>query len=177
MQVFNSNSNIFSEVDTNTIQKFIPYIRFKASKYNISGIETDDLIQEGLIALLRAVSSYSEERNASFKTYATKCIDNGIFAFLKKSLSNKNIPLNDYVSLEFHDFDIVSNEYIEDAMETRVELERVFERMNSELSLLERKVLSLFVCGYSYKEVAAILVETEKTVENAILRARKKLKI
>ncbi len=176
MQDINSDSNFFSDLDISTIQKFLPYIKSRAAKYNMPGIETDDLIQEGLIALFRAVSSYSEKQDASFKTYAVRCIDNGIYSALKSCLSKKNLPLKDYVSLDLNDADMVSSDYVENITDARAELERVFERMSNDLSKLERKVLSLFVCGYSYKEIASMFNYSDKSVENAIVRARKKLR-
>ena len=156
------------------VASFLPYIRSRAARIRSVGLDGDDSVQEGLIGLLRAFDTYDEAGGASFSTYAITCIDNGISSALRRTSREKDQPLNSSVPLSDDLPGFVRSP--EDLAIRRVELEKLAERVRQDLTDLERKVLGLYLEGYSYHAMAEKLNATEKTVDNALQRARRKLK-
>ena len=164
------NEDEISEI----LSAFMPYIRRRASRVKRIGFESDDIIQEGLIGLFKAITSYDETK-AAFSTYAITCIDNGIASALKESARKKNIPLNTSISME--DEDPPSNEHSPlDITIIRDEYSKLVGRISKNLSQFERDVLALYLDGYSYLVMAELLHTNSKSVDNALQRARQKLK-
>ena len=149
--------------------------------YFLFGCDSEDLLQEGMIAVVNAIGSYKGD--ASFKTYATACIRNRIFSLIRSFNSQKNKPLNNYVSLSgYLDNDndktdiIISKTFGPE--EIYINREDVKERKKSieqTLSKYEYKILQLFLRGYSYEKIAKLLDKNEKSIDNALQRIRKKL--
>lgn len=137
------------------------------------GLERDDLYQEATLALLHALHSYDPERS-SFRTYAAVCIEHQLRAVLRAGGRQKNRALVDYVSLEDVDFAGVGDP--ESDWIRKEELFAQKEAIFSALSPLESEVLSLYVNGLSYREIAEKLRKTEKSVGNALSRIRNKLR-
>lgn len=151
--------------------------------------DKDDLIQEGMIGLFKAVNSYDETTGASFETFSTHCINRQMYSAIKKSNRQKNIPLNSYISIysetdsegrESHAFLVDQSleavrqnpeEIIIDQENTRSMQRRLYSR----LSELERKVLHLYLQGISYQEIAARMEKTPKAIDNALQRIKHKL--
>lgn len=161
------------------VANFMPYIRKRANRIKSLGLDADDIVQEGLIGLLGAVSAYSPDAGASFETFAITCIDNSINSALRAAARKKNAPLNSSVSL---DADAEPGSLLprqpsaEDIAILREEYADVVRRINDELSAFERDVLALYLEGYSYGAMAEQLGTTPKAVDNALWRARQKLK-
>lgn len=155
------------------IHYFYPIISSISSSYFLTGGDRDDLMQEGLIGLYRAVCSYDAGKNDNFVKYAKICIHRSILtaikadARLKNSALNSSLPLSDKLGLQ--------GESAEDAALHRERLLDVYERIEDELTALERQVLSLFIDGLSYKEIADRLGKNPKAVDNALSRIRGKL--
>ncbi|MCR5747499.1 MAG: sigma-70 family RNA polymerase sigma factor [Lachnospiraceae bacterium] len=166
-------------------------VRSIASSMYLIGGETEDLIQEGMIGLFKAVREYDPGRDASFGTFARLCITRQIYSAVKASGRKKHIPLNTYVSLYGQTrTDDESGNTVE-MVETLVagdgtnpeevilskeksdELENAIE---NDLSAFEKNVLELFVTGMSYSEIADVLGKNEKATDNAIQRIRGKLR-
>jgi RNA polymerase sporulation-specific sigma factor len=158
------------------VAAFLPYIRSRASRIRSIGLDGDDIIQEGLIGLLRAFDTYDSSKGVSFSTYAITCIDNGISTALRRASRKKDQPLN--LSVELTDTQPAEAlTHDPEAMAIRrAELEEIAGRIQKDLSKLERQVLSLYLEGYSYSAMAEMLHATEKAVDNALQRARRKLK-
>ncbi|MDE6851444.1 MAG: sigma-70 family RNA polymerase sigma factor [Lachnospiraceae bacterium] len=152
--------------------------------------DKDDLIQEGMIGLFKAVNSYNETSGASFETFATHCINRQMYSAIKQSNRQKNIPLNSYISIysqtgpegqeSGHAFLVDQSleavrqnpeEIIIDQENTRSMQRRLYSR----LSDLERKVLHLYLQGISYQEIAARMEKTPKAIDNALQRIKHKL--
>ena len=166
-------------------------VRSIASTMYLIGGETEDLIQEGMIGLFKAVQEYDPGRDASFGTFARLCISRQIYSAVKASGRKKHIPLNTYVSLyertgsednggravEMGDVlmasDRVNPEQVILSREKSEELEQAIEK---ELSPMEKNVLELFVTGMSYSDIADVLGKNEKAMDNAIQRIRGKLR-
>lgn len=171
------------------VLKYSDAVNIKANKYYINGAEKDDLIQEGYIGLFKAIKSFKPEEENTFKNFANLCIERQIITAVKGSNRQKHIPLNSYISLnntayENEDgeqenslIDILSAETVEDPLETITKNEyykNVETSINSSLSKFEKQVLSEYIKGKSYVEIANDLQSDTKAIDNAIQRIRKK---
>lgn len=152
-----------------------------ARSYFLSGGDTEDLLQEGLFALFKAINTFNGR--ASFKTYVYTCVKNRIFTIVKSSKTNKNLPLDNYLSLSGgidDDVDkttkIIDNEFGPEEVCINTESENELKEIISEnLSKFEYRILFYYLKGYSYSEISAIVNKKEKSIDNAIQRIRKKL--
>lgn len=145
-----------------------------SGKYFSEALTDDDWFQEGMIGFLFAVRSFDASKNVSFSTYANVCISNRLRSAWKKANSNANAPLNESIELDESFIPpVVSTEenYIEN--ESHRSLADGF---TASLSESEKKVISCYIAGYSYSETAKQLDMTEKSVDNALCRAKAKLK-
>lgn len=156
----------------------------KAKTYFIKGADEEDLVQEGMIGLYKAVKDFSPERS-SFAAFAKLCVSRNMLTAVKNSLRNKHIPLNSYVSLdgtdesgdgcirELADDTVSANP--EDILIDRENFDGITCKINRLLSKLELEVLALYLDGRSYREIAGILEKEPKAVDNAVQRIRKKI--
>ena len=169
------------------LDKYRVLVRKKSSSYYIIGADRDDIIQEGMIGLFKAVRDFDPGREASFKTFADICVSRQMLTAVKNALRQKHAPLNFYVSLnkpiaesdgesELADVfggnetanpeDIVINREKADCLEVKV---------NEALSRFELRVLSLYLQGNSYMSIGKAIGKDSKSVDNAIQRIRKKI--
>ena len=168
------------------INKYKELVNMKVSKYFIIGAEKEDIVQEGLIGLYKAIKSYSEDRQNSFKTFANMCIERQLITAIKSSNRQKHMPLNSYLSLnesayendeETSLFDTFNSHQIEDPLETitKQEYYRSVEiAIDKSLSNFEKQVLNRYMKGESYIQIAEKLDTPVKSIDNAIQRIRKK---
>lgn len=157
--------------------RYIGLIRSITSKYRVAGLEPDDLTQEGLMGLLCAAKSYDSSGPASFRTYASLCINRRVISLLKRSESGKSKALNNYVSIDDEGCEgFPSGENPEDMYIGKESLDQLAKAITELLSERERRVLSLYLAGESYAEIAASLCSTTKSVDNAMQRIRRKLR-
>ena len=169
------------------ISRYAGYVRFLARPYFLAGGDAEDLIQEGMIGLLKAIREFHPEKDVSFKTFAGSCIRNKLFSALKNAARNKHSPLNHYISLEAPFFDsnmehpdlIISNLGVSgDPVELVIGNEALKElsaTLRGLLSGFEAKVLDLYLEGRSYQEISEITLKPQKSVDNAVQRIRRKL--
>lgn len=167
--------------------KYVPYVRNKSRAYFLVGGEVEDIMQEGLIGLYEAIQDYSDNKQASFKTFMDICVTRQIMTALKAASRQKHIPLNTYVSLNKPLFqeetdrnfqDTLMTEKIEDPESLFIDVEKTIEinkEIERSLSDFEYKVLRLYLQGVSYVRIAKVLEKEEKAIDNAIQRIRKKL--
>ena len=171
------------------IERYKETVNMKVSKYYINGAEKEDLIQEGLIGLFKAVKSYNCEIENSFKSFANMCIERQLITAVKGSNRQKHIPLNSYVSLNNSSYeneegdienpliDVLDLNTVEDPLETITKneyIENVEKTINESLSTFEKQVLNKYIEGQSYVQIAESLNSPVKSVDNAIQRIRKK---
>ena len=171
------------------IERYKETVNMKVSKYYINGAEKEDLIQEGLIGLFKAVKSYSDEKDNSFKSFANMCIERQLITAIKGSNRQKHLPLNSYVSLNNSNYeneegeiespliDILDINTIEDPLDTITKneyIEDVEKTINKSLSSFEKQVLNKYIEGQSYVQIAESLNSPVKSIDNAIQRIRKK---
>lgn len=166
-------------------EKYEPFVHLRSGPYFLAGAEKEDLVQEGFIGLYKAIKSFDANKRAGFKTFAGVCIVRQMITAVKTSTRKKNHPLNYYVSIHGTDegSDSGGLELFEDPQNLNPE-KIVIERENAEdfvtavsalLSDFERRVLTLYLSGISYKEVAEYLQKTPKTVDNALSRVKRKI--
>lgn len=167
-----------SEGAFNTLfSRYISVIRKKSLAINVYSLEVEDVMQEGLIGLLDAVKSFLPEKEVKFSTYASVCIDNRIKKAISKVTTQKNEVLNKSLSLD--DFSSVIAVSSNDPQNIYIEKEMLLgfkKQLNTILSSLERKVLTLYLAGQSYDFMAHSLGISVKSVDNALQRVRRKLK-
>lgn len=168
------------------INKYRNIVDMKVGKYFIIGAEKEDIVQEGLIGLLKAVKNFNSEKDNSFKTFANLCIERQLITAIKTSNRQKHQPLNTYVSLnsttyddndDIQVIDILDAHQIEDPLDTVTKEEyytNVKKAINKNLSKFEKDVLYKYVEGNSYEQIASSLDTPVKSVDNAIQRIRKK---
>ena len=138
------------------------------------GYEKEDIYQESVIALLRALHSYDEEQGTGFKTYSSVCIKNHIVSLLRAGMRQKSAAMIDYVSID--EAEILSENGPENEWIQKEEFADTKNQIFSALSDFENKVLSLYLEGFSYKIIGEKLGKTEKSISNALSRVRKKLR-
>ena len=162
------------------IEKYKYLVRRKARAMFLIGGDTDDLIQEGMIGLFKAVRDYHPGKEASFVTFAQMCIDRQIYSAVQSSNRQKHIPLNSYVSLNqeeegspIWELSVENPESIVIDQENARDLQQKFMGF---LSPMERKVLDLYLRGEGYVEIARILNKSPKSIDNALQRIRSKIR-
>lgn len=159
--------------------EFMPAIRKRAASVHAEGMETDDFIQEGLLALCDAVHRYNPEQGTGFSAYALVCIQNRLLTAVKNAGRQKNIPLSHYLPIdgeEIGDRLSSSEEDPEQMVILREELANLRRQIQNLLSDFERHTLSLYLNGCTYEQMSKRLNSTPKSVDNALQRVRRKLR-
>ena len=168
------------------LNKYKELVYMKVSKYFMIGAERDDIVQEGMIGLYKAIKSYKEEKHNSFKTFANMCIERQLITAIKTSNRQKHMPLNSYLSLNTSTYeededktllDVLNNKMVEDPLDTITKKEyykTVENAIDKSLSDFEKQVLIKFINGESYVKIAEDLESPVKSIDNAIQRIRKK---
>ncbi len=169
------------------INKYKNFVKAKARSYFLIGADREDIIQEGMIGLYKAIRDFRDDKLSSFRAFAELCITRQIITAIKTATRQKHIPLNSYVSLNkpIYDedsdrtlLDILSGTKItdpEELMINREEYNDIEYKMGEILSELEWKVLTLYLEGKSYQEIAMDLERHVKSIDNALQRVKRKL--
>ncbi|KFL17080.1 RNA polymerase factor sigma-70 [Geobacillus stearothermophilus] len=169
------------------IHKYQNFVRAKARSYFLVGADREDIVQEGMIGLYKAVRDFKGDKLSSFKAFAELCITRQMITAIKTATRQKHIPLNSYVSLDkpiYDDesdrtlMDVLSGTQVTDPEELIVNREEVDDielKMAELLSDLERKVLALYLDGRSYQEISEELNRHVKSIDNALQRVKRKL--
>lgn len=171
------------------MEKYKNTVRLRAASMFILGGDKDDLIQEGMIGLYKAIRDYDSGRDASFRTFAELCVSRQVYTAIEASRRMKHQPLNSYISIygetddEGHDdnsiidlLQSVTDRNPEDLLIDRENSERLQQKIYEELSPFERQVLNLRVTGMGYTEIAKVLGKDDKSTDNAIQRIKAKVK-
>lgn len=169
------------------INKYKNFVRAKARSYFLIGADKEDIIQEGMIGLYKAIRDFRSDKLASFRAFAELCITRQIITAIKTATRQKHIPLNSYISLNkpIYDedsdrtlLDIISGTRITDPEELIIDREEFYdieEKMGKILSSLEWEVLMYYLEGKSYQEIAIDLNRHVKSIDNALQRVKRKL--
>jgi len=169
------------------VDKYKNFVRAKARAYFLIGADREDIIQEGMIGLFKAIRDYNGEKLTSFRAFAELCITRQIITAIKTATRQKHIPLNSYVSLNKPVYDEESDRTLIDIITTnkitnpeeiiisREEFIYIEKKMGEILSSLEWKVLMAYLEGKSYQEIALELRRHVKSIDNALQRVKRKL--
>ncbi|MEW8974489.1 MAG: RNA polymerase sporulation sigma factor SigH [Tissierellaceae bacterium] len=169
------------------IDRYKNFVKSKARTYFLIGADRDDIIQEGMIGLYKAIRDYDRDKLASFRSFAEICITRQIITAIKTATRQKHIPLNSYISLskpmyeeesERTLIDIIEGTRVVDPMELfigRESMHNIELKIGELLSELEAEVLGHYIQGKSYTEIAAEMDRDVKSVDNALQRIKKKL--
>lgn len=169
------------------IHKYRLFVRVKAKSYFLIGADREDIVQEGMIGLFKAIRDYKDDKPTSFKAFAELCITRQIITAIKMATRQKHIPLNSYVSLDKPVFDEESDRTLldmisgskeldpEELIINQEEFDQIEVKMSELLSDLERKVLALYLDGQSYQEISGELNRHVKSIDNALQRVKRKL--
>ena len=172
------------------MEKYKNLVRSKAGSMYILGADREDLIQEGMIGLFKAIRDYDIGRDASFATFADLCVARQMYTAVQAAGRKKHAPLNSYVSLyagngsdkteeekELLDSLVSRDEQNpEELLIDREKVERIEKAIESELSSFERQVLDLYLTGMKYTEIARVLGKDDKSTDNALQRCRSKIR-
>lgn len=178
-----------ARADETLCERYKNVVRIKARPYFLIGADREDLVQEGMIGLYKAIRDYTPDHNAVFRSFAEMCIVRQLISAIKRATRKKHAPLNTYVSLygsTFAEEDnrerplldtmaMVRTESPEDAFISKESTEHILGSIEKLLTPLEKQVLDLFMDGYSYQQIAAALGRGTKTVDNALQRIKRKL--
>ncbi|MDB5055575.1 MAG: SigH [Bacilli bacterium] len=169
------------------INKYRNFVRAKARSYFLIGADREDIVQEGMIGLYKAIRDFRGDKLASFKAFAELCITRQIITAIKTATRQKHIPLNSYVSLDkpIYDedsdrtlLDVICGTKVTDPEELVINQEEfsgLEDKMGEILSELERRVLMHYLDGRSYQEIAVDLDRHVKSIDNALQRVKRKL--
>jgi RNA polymerase sporulation-specific sigma factor len=170
------------------VRRYYGFVRLKASSYFLAGGDSDDLIQEGLVGLYKAVRDFRTDRESSFRNFAELCITRQIITAVKTATRNKHTPLNQYVSFSTSPAastdgeptldEILPGPTAHDPVNQVIsseELRSLVACLSTVLSDLESRVLALYLDGHSYEAVGGQLGCDTKTVDNALQRVKRKV--
>lgn len=176
------------------MDKYKNLVRSKAKSMYILGADSEDLIQEGMIGLFKAVRDYDIGRDASFFTFADLCIARQMYTAVEASRRKKHTPLNSYISIytqnrqdgqldaEGDEMELVNalasvhDRNPEELLIDKENLEGIEKVIEKELSSFEKQVLDLYVTGMSYSQIAKVLRKDDKSTDNALQRIKNKLR-
>jgi RNA polymerase sporulation-specific sigma factor len=170
------------------VRRYYGFVRLKASSYFLAGGDADDLVQEGLVGLYKAVRDYRADRESSFRNFAELCITRQIITAVKTATRNKHTPLNQYVSFSATPAsamdgeptldEVIAGPSVHDPVNQVIsseELRSLVACLSTALSDLESRVLALYLDGYSYEDVGLRIGCDTKTVDNALQRVKRKV--
>lgn len=173
-----------SQVTDYLLNKYKNLVRKRANALYLIGAETEDLIQEGMIGLFKAIQDYREDKHTSFYHFAQICIVRQMYTAVEASQRKKHSPLNTYISLdEGQDgeglcFDSENQFHMQDPEAVFISQETVqqlLQRANERLSQMEKQVLTFYLDGMNYRQIAEHMGKPEKSIDNALQRIRGKL--
>ena len=184
-QLIRNLQNGEKEIMNYIMEKYKGLVRREAKAVYLLGGENDDLIQEGMIGLFKAVQDYDVNQNVSFYSFAKLCITRQMYSAITASKRKKHLPLNSYVSL-YEKAEGESSERVLDTIEaggetnpeeillSKENIRNLEEELDAQLSELEKRVLYLHLLGTDYRTIAGLLDKSPKTVDNALQRIKNK---
>ncbi|HIV86441.1 MAG TPA: RNA polymerase sporulation sigma factor SigH [Candidatus Monoglobus merdigallinarum] len=175
------------EYEEYLLNKYKNLVKSRAKAYFISGGDNDDLVQEGMIGLFKAIRDYDPGKQSSFSSFAELCIKRQIYTAIKTAGRQKHQPLNTYISLNKPMSEDISERTLSETLAGREavdpeslylkneKLRSIEKEINEKLSALEKRVLILHLQGLTYSEISEIINKPTKSIDNALQRIKKKL--
>ena len=169
-----------SEIADYLVDKYKYLVRQKARPLYLAGGDQEDLIQEGMLGLFKAIQGYQEDKETAFSTFAALCIDRQMYSAISMSQRQKHQPLNSFVSLSEpvseQELRLIDEETPEVIMISRESVDRMHEKIREILSPFEYQVLELYLKGYGYQQIAQQMEKSPKAIDNALQRIRSKVR-
>lgn len=174
-----------NEIMDYILEKYKPLVRKQTNALFLIGGENEDLIQEGMIGLFKAIRDYKNDRDASFFYFAQVCIKRQLASALEASNRKKHMPLNNYVSFSSDENEsgfaswenyMVGADSPEQLILEQEKMLEFKEHIEAKLSKMEKEVLNLYLDGYNYTQIAKLMEKTPKSIDNALQRIRQKIK-
>lgn len=169
------------------ISRYKNFVRAKTRSYFLIGADRDDIIQEGMLGLFKAIRDFDADKNNSFKTFAELCVTRQIITAVKTATRLKHTPLNNYVSFNKPVYEDDTEKTLLEILNNRLELDpeeiiinkeklaETEEKIKNSLSKFENTVLNLYLSGKNYQEIAILLEKPAKSIDNALQRIKKKI--
>ena len=169
------------------ISRYKNFVRAKTRSYFLIGADRDDIIQEGMLGLFKAIRDFDGTKNNSFRTFAELCVTRQIITAVKTATRLKHTPLNNYVSFNKPVYEDDTEKTLLEILNNRLELdpeeiiinkeklEETEEKIKDNLSKFENTVLNLYLQGKNYQEIAIVLEKPAKSIDNALQRIKKKI--
>ncbi len=168
--------------------KYKNFVKSVVRVYFLVGADRDDVVQEGMIGFFKAIRDFDNTKQSSFKSFAEICVKRQVLTAIKNATRQKHMPLNSYISLSKPTFEeenseetlidtLISNECLnpEELFIGKENVENIGAKIEQNLSKLEKEVLSLYLNGISYQEIAKIMNRSPKSIDNALQRVKKKI--
>ena len=164
-----------SAIEDYLLEKYKPIVKKRSRMLYLVGGDTEDLIQEGMIGLFKAIRDFEPEKGVPFAGFAKLCIERQLYTAIESAGRLKHAPLNGYVSLSAENDGLVDRG-IEDVIIERENYQQMYESAQKFLSPLEKNVLALYLEGKDYTEIAKDLQKTDKSIDNALQRIKAKIR-
>ncbi len=163
------------QIEEYLLEKYKPFVKSKSRVLYLVGGDREDLIQEGMIGLFKAIRDFDTENGAYFAAFAKVCIERQLYTAIEAAGRQKNAPLNAYISLSEEE-ETLMDQGIEEAVIEKTSFQQNYEYIQQFLSSMEKEVLELYLEGKDYTEIARILGKTDKSIDNALQRIKAKIR-
>ena len=157
------------------LEKYKPFVKSKSRVLFLVGGDKEDLIQEGMIGLFKAIRDFNPENGAPFAAFAKLCVERQLYTAIEAAGRQKNAPLNGYISLS-EESEHLLDYGIEDAVVEKENYQQIYAKVQTTLSSMEKEVLELFLEGKDYTEIAKLLGKRDKSIDNALQRIKGKIR-
>lgn len=164
-----------SAIEDYLLEKYKPFVKSKSRALFLVGGDKEDLIQEGMIGLFKAIRDFDSSNGAPFAAFAKLCVERQLYTAIEAAGRMKNAPLNGYVSLSEENEGLVDRG-VEDVIVERENYQQMYEKTREFLSKMEKEVLELYLDGNDYTEIAKMLGKTDKSIDNALQRIKAKIR-
>ena len=164
-----------SSIEEYLLEKYKPFVKSKSRALFLVGGDKEDLIQEGMIGLFKAIRDFDAANGAPFAAFAKLCVERQLYTAIEAAGRMKNAPLNGYISLS-EEADHLMDGGIEEAVIEKTSYQQLYDKVQSQLSAMENEVLELYLEGKDYTEIAKLLGKSDKSIDNALQRIKGKIK-
>lgn len=163
------------QIEEYLLEKYKPFVKSKSRVLFLVGGDKEDLIQEGMIGLFKAIRDYDPQKGVPFAAFAKLCVERQIYTAVEASMRLKNAPLNAYVSLS-EETEHLTDGGIEEAVIEKTSFQQNLSKAKGALSPMEKEVLELYLEGKDYTEIAKLLEKPQKSIDNALQRIKSKIR-
>lgn len=163
------------QIEDYLLEKYKPFVKSRSRVLFLVGGDREDLIQEGMIGLFKAIRDFDIDNGAHFAAFAKLCVERQLYTAIEAAGRQKNAPLNAYVSLS-EETENLMVQGIEEAVIEKTSFQQNYEYIRRFLSAMEKEVLELYLEGKDYTEIAVIMGKTDKSIDNALQRIKAKIR-